>query len=43
MMKQSIPISTPPLTLDRLQALKDLVPEAFTEGQIDFDKPNTGM
>ncbi|HZD57161.1 MAG TPA: site-specific DNA-methyltransferase, partial [Anaerolineales bacterium] len=38
MMKQTIPVSTPALTSDRLQVLKDLIPEAFTEGKIHFEK-----
>ena len=32
------PISVPNLNADRLQALQGLVPEAFSEGKIDFEK-----
>lgn len=31
-------ISLPDLTGERLQALQDLIPEAFSENKIDFDK-----
>lgn len=35
---EQIPTTTPELTTDRLAALRDLIPEAFTEGKVDFDK-----
>ena len=36
--KNQAPISVPDLTADRLQALQTLVPEAFSEGKIDYEK-----
>lgn len=35
---QRVPRTSADLTAERLSALKDLIPEAFTEGGIDFDK-----
>ena len=39
-MRHSLPVPTavPNLSEERLQALKNLIPEAFSEGQVDFDK-----
>ncbi|HUF38996.1 MAG TPA: hypothetical protein VMN57_10765 [Anaerolineales bacterium] len=36
--KNPPPVEVPELTEDRLRALKELIPEAFSEGKIDFDK-----
>jgi adenine-specific DNA-methyltransferase len=37
-MKNHISLNTPHIAADRLQALKDLIPEAFSEGEVDFDR-----
>ena len=37
-LKNQAPISVPDLTADRRQALQALVPEAFSESKIDFEK-----
>lgn len=36
--KQSILLEVPSINADRLQALPDLFPEAFSERQVDFEK-----
>jgi hypothetical protein len=36
--KKHTSISVPHLTAERLQALRDLLPETFSEGKIDFEK-----
>ena len=33
-----VPTTSAAINADRLAALKDLIPEAFTEGKVDFDK-----
>jgi adenine-specific DNA-methyltransferase len=35
---ESVPRTSADITADRVVALKDLIPEAFTEGKIDFSK-----
>jgi adenine-specific DNA-methyltransferase len=36
--KKQPPLSVPDLTAERIQALRELLPEAFSEGRIDFEK-----
>ena len=36
--KEDAFLDTPDITADRLEALRDLIPEAFSEGKVDFDK-----
>jgi adenine-specific DNA-methyltransferase len=36
--KKQHPLSVPDLTAERIQALRELLPEAFSEGKIDFEK-----
>lgn len=35
---EKVPTTSADITQDRLDALRQLIPEAFTEGQVDFDK-----
>jgi adenine-specific DNA-methyltransferase len=35
---ERVPRTTPPLPAERLAALRDLIPEAFTEGRVDWEK-----
>ena len=35
---EPVPHETPDIVAERTEALRELFPEAFSEGQIDFDK-----
>ncbi|MBX7252887.1 MAG: site-specific DNA-methyltransferase [Candidatus Promineofilum sp.] len=35
---EPVELGVPDITADRLAALRDLIPEAFSEGKVDFDK-----